>query len=45
MFKNMKLGTQIAVGFIAVLLILAVVAGSSFSGIQKAAQDSRNTGA
>ncbi|PLX70196.1 MAG: methyl-accepting chemotaxis protein [Denitrovibrio sp.] len=37
MFKNMKLATQIAVGFIAVLLILAVVAGASFSGIQKAA--------
>jgi methyl-accepting chemotaxis protein len=36
MFKNLKLGTQIALGFIAVLLILAVVAGSSFVGIEKA---------
>lgn len=35
MFKNMRLGTQIAVGFIAVLMILGVVAGSAFSGLVK----------
>jgi len=34
----MKLGTQIAVGFIAVLTILVVVALSSFSGIKKASE-------
>jgi len=37
MFKNMKVGTQIGLGFVLVLLILVVVAASSFTGIQKAA--------
>jgi len=37
MFKNMKVGTQIAAGFIVVLLILVIVAASSFVGIGKAA--------
>jgi methyl-accepting chemotaxis protein len=32
----MKVGTQIALGFVAVLLILVVVAGASFIGIEKA---------
>lgn len=36
MFKNMKLGTQIAVGFCAVLALLVIVAGSSFLGLMKA---------
>lgn len=36
MFKNMKVGTQIAFGFIMVLLILTVVAVSSYVGINKA---------
>lgn len=38
MFKNMKLGTQIAVGFIAVIALLAIVAVSSYTGIEKAAE-------
>jgi methyl-accepting chemotaxis protein len=38
MFKNMKVGTQIAAGFIVVLLILVIVAASSFVGIDKAAE-------
>ncbi|ADD66981.1 methyl-accepting chemotaxis sensory transducer [Denitrovibrio acetiphilus DSM 12809] len=38
MFSNMKLGTQIAVGFIAVLFLLLVVASASFIGVQKASK-------
>ena len=38
MFKNMRLGTQIAVGFMAVLAILIIVGVSSFMGIGKAAE-------
>lgn len=38
MFKNMKVGTQIAAGFIIVLLIMVIVASSSFVGINKAAE-------
>jgi len=36
MFKNLKVGTQIALGFVIVLTILIIVAASSFSGIGKA---------
>jgi len=38
MFKQLRLGTQIALGFTAVLLLLVIIAGFAFSGLLKADQ-------
>ncbi|TVZ37583.1 methyl-accepting chemotaxis sensory transducer with TarH sensor [Alteromonadaceae bacterium 2753L.S.0a.02] len=36
MFKQLKVGTQIAIGFIAVLVLMAIITSAAFSGLIKA---------